>query len=197
MHKSQQLYAQRERRSFMAELAEEKTRCAVDIAANSGGSGRKKRQRDPVDSRQYKRLENRVKKFKVDAQEWKKKHKNLQGRYDSIKAKYEKLQSMFGIKKYKRLEDRLAKLKSKYLKLQETYGKKRYERLELRLKNMRDKYEKSQREHGKHKYLRLEVRYKTLQAKISKNKLAAAQKITEASAMEDIGDAHVAPSNGE
>ena len=63
MHKSQQLYAQRERRSFMAELAEERTRCVVDTVAKSVGSGRKKRKRDRVDSRQYKRLENRVKKM--------------------------------------------------------------------------------------------------------------------------------------
>ena len=184
----------------MAELADAQPRYAVEIATKTVGMGdleTKKRKRGPIDTRQYQRLQNRVKKFKVDAQEWKKKHKNLQTRYDSVKAKYERLQTKFGVKRYKRLEERLASLKSKYLKLQETYGKKKYERLELRLKNMREKYEKSQREYGKHKYLRLEVRYKTLQEKISKNKLVGSQKIPEASAMEDVGDGNAAPSNGE
>ena len=130
----------------MAELADAQPRYAVEIATKTVGMGdleTKKRKRGPIDTRQYQRLQNRVKKFKVDAQEWKKKHKNLQTRYDSVKAKYERLQTMFGVKRYKRLEERLASLKSKYLKLQETYGKKKYERLELRLKNMR----KSMRNH--------------------------------------------------
>ena len=106
----------------MAELAVAQPRYAVEIATKTVGMGdleTKKRKRGPIDTRQYQRLQNRVKKFKVDAQEWKKKHKNLQTRYDSVKAKYERLQTMFGVKRYKRLEERLATID----KIAETYGK--------------------------------------------------------------------------
>ena len=62
----------------MAELADAQSRYAVEIATKRVGMGdleTKKRKRGPIDTRQYQRLQNRVKKFKVDAQEWKKKHK--------------------------------------------------------------------------------------------------------------------------